>query len=140
MRSVRADSVTVRHRPTIAERQSLRRRAGGLWYDAVVSAETRRSGEYVSDTASILRRALTAVGLGARAETLIALALARTGAAAPPIEAMLLWDFCEGALLPVVLDRAGASVAERLRVTLEGAVLALDAIQTGKGVARRRRH
>lgn len=100
----------------------------------------RVSGVYLSDTDTILVRALEASGLGADARVLIDDARSRARMTALPHDAESLWNLCATVLVPLVGERKGANAAERLRAKLHGALLVLDAIQHGRqpGFPRRR--
>jgi len=99
-----------------------------------VGASPRASGVFVADTDGIVRRALRSAGVAdADAEALLAHAMARAGASELPREAERLWELCADVLLPIAGERLGAHAADRVRARLEGALLALDAIQNGRG-------
>lgn len=94
----------------------------------------RTSGEFVSDSRGIVLRAMVAAGISAPDELLVA-AMAQAGVSELPHDAERVWELCLDVLLPLVRARSGDLAADCLRAKLEGALMALDAIQHNRGPA-----
>jgi hypothetical protein len=100
-----------------------------------VERSPRSSGVYLVDAEGIVSRALACVGLAPQSKALVAELLAASDMKELPTDAERLWMICQMVLLPLVRERAGTVVAESLAARLEGALVALDTIQHGRGPA-----